>query len=140
MRTINEPDWKLLRQLHPLALERFCQRVLSDIEGLAQDSAKTNHERYLAIYRLIQQRDSELAEIFNDQRRSTAIEKLARMRALNLVTDDEMARFSPDIRQIVQFLTGLTAAADEMSSDQPSQRTARGSDAVQWDRDRACGA
>ena len=27
-REISEADWKLFRQLHPLALERFCERVL----------------------------------------------------------------------------------------------------------------
>jgi hypothetical protein len=106
VRAISEPDWRVYRQLCPLALERFCQRVLSDIEGLARDSAKTSHERYLAIYGLIQQRDNELAGIFNDQRRSTAIEKLARMRALNLVTDDEVASFSPETCEVIQFLVG----------------------------------
>ena len=43
MREIGQPDWKLYRQLHPVALERFCQRVLSDIERPAKDSAKTSH-------------------------------------------------------------------------------------------------
>jgi hypothetical protein len=106
VRTISESDWKLFRQLHPIALERFCQRVLSDIEGLAEDDAKTSHERYLAIYGLTQRRDSELAEIFNDQRRSTAVEQLAHMCALNLVADDEMARFSSETREVVRFLAG----------------------------------
>ncbi len=106
MRTINESDWKLLRALHPIALERFCQRALSDIERLADDDAKTSHERYLAIHDLVQRRDRELADTFNDLRRSTAIEQLAHMRVLNLLTDEEMARFSPDTREIIRFLTG----------------------------------
>ncbi len=38
--TISEPDWKLYRQLHPIALERFCQRVLSDLERLAKMVAR----------------------------------------------------------------------------------------------------
>jgi hypothetical protein len=106
MRTISEPDWKLFRQLHPLVLERFCQRVLSDIEGLAHDDAKTSYERYLAIYGLVQQRDRELADIFNDPRRSTALEQLAHMWALDSLTDDEMAHFSPDTREVVRFFVG----------------------------------
>lgn len=106
VRTISEPDWKLFRQLRPLALERFCQRVLSDIEGLAQECAKTSHERYLAIYDLMQQRDRELADTFNNQRRTMAFEQLARMWALNLLTDDEMAHFSPDTREVVRFFAG----------------------------------
>lgn len=105
-RAISEPDWKLLRQLYPMALERFCQRVLSDIEGLGKDDVKTSHERYLAIYDLMHRRDCELADTFNDQRRSTAIEQLAHMRALDLLTAEEMTRFGPDTREIIRFLTG----------------------------------
>lgn len=106
MHTISEPDWKLFRQLRPIVLERFCQRVLSGIEGLAHDDAKTSYERYLAIYGLVQQRDRELADIFNDPRRSTALEQLAHMWDLNLLTEDEMSHFSPHIREVIRFLTG----------------------------------
>jgi hypothetical protein len=41
-----------------------------------------------------------------DPRRSTAIEQLAHMAALKLVAEDEIARFNPDTREIVRFLTG----------------------------------
>jgi hypothetical protein len=54
----------------------------------------------------VQQRDRELAAIFNDPRRSTALEQLAHMWALDSLTDDEMARFSPDTREVIRFLTG----------------------------------
>lgn len=27
---INESDWKVLRRLHPVALERFCERALTE--------------------------------------------------------------------------------------------------------------
>jgi hypothetical protein len=104
--TISESDWRLFRQLRPIALERFCQRVLSDVEKLAQDGAKTGHDRYLAIYNLMQQRDRELSAIFDDPRRSMAIEQLARMCALDLLTDDEIAPFAPEPRAVIQFFAG----------------------------------
>jgi hypothetical protein len=31
VRQISEADWKLFRQLHALALERFCEGVLSEV-------------------------------------------------------------------------------------------------------------
>ena len=34
-REISETDWKLFRQLHPIAMERFCERVLSDAKARA---------------------------------------------------------------------------------------------------------
>jgi hypothetical protein len=55
---------------------------------------------------LMYQRNRELAGIFDDQRRSTALEQLAHMWALDLLTADEMARFSLDTCAGVRFLTG----------------------------------
>jgi hypothetical protein len=53
-RQIPESDWKIFRQLHPVALERFCERTLSEVGRLASDTGKSAHERYLAVFRLIQ--------------------------------------------------------------------------------------
>ena len=52
-REFPESDWKLFRQLHPLALDRFCARVLSEISNLATDADRTNHQRYLAVLKLM---------------------------------------------------------------------------------------
>jgi hypothetical protein len=57
MQEIKEPDWKVLRRVHPLALERFCERVLAEIDRVSRDGAKGHHARYLQIFRIIQQRD-----------------------------------------------------------------------------------
>jgi hypothetical protein len=46
MREIKEPDWKVLRRVHRLALERFCERLLAAIEGVSRDGAKGHHGRY----------------------------------------------------------------------------------------------
>ena len=54
---IKESDWRALRRLQPLALERFCKRVLDEIESVRHDSARTFHPRYLDIYRIVEQRD-----------------------------------------------------------------------------------
>jgi len=63
---ISESDWKLLRRLQPIALERFCQIVLTDVTRLASDSTKSAHARYLEAYTLFQERDEELGAAFND--------------------------------------------------------------------------
>src|SRR5206468_1102001 len=60
MRDIPEPDWRLLRQLSPIALERFCRRVLDEVAGLTADDGQSNHARYLALYDMIKERDKEL--------------------------------------------------------------------------------
>ena len=107
MRDIPEPDWRLLRQLSPIALERFCRRVLDEVAGLtADDGRRSNHARYLALYDLIKERDKELAVTFDDLRRSTGFLRLADIRHRELLTDEEFARFSPETRDAVQLLLG----------------------------------
>lgn len=79
MPSIRESEWKVFRRFHAIALERFCERVLSEIGRLASDDSKTHHERYLAVFKLIKQRDKELADAFDSPSRSSAVEQLARI-------------------------------------------------------------
>jgi hypothetical protein len=106
MRTISEADWKVFRQLHPLALERFCEGVLSEVGSLASGTGKSSHERYLAVYQLIHQRDRELADAFNDLRRSTAFRQIAVIRSHKLWTEEEFSRFSPETRAVMGVFLG----------------------------------
>jgi hypothetical protein len=104
MSEIKESDWKIFRQLHAVALERFCQRVLDESERLRGDTTRSAHERYVAIYQLFQKRDKEVARLFNDLRRSTALWQLAAMKRHGLLTDDEFARFSQEAQNLVAAL------------------------------------
>jgi hypothetical protein len=105
-RQISEPDWKLFRRLRELALERFCERVLSEVGQLASKTGQSAHERYLAVYKLLQRRDKELAQAFDDLRRSTAWPCLAVMRSRGLLSDEEFAGFSSETRAAVQVWLG----------------------------------
>jgi hypothetical protein len=100
-RQFNEADWKVLRRLAPVALDRFCQRVLGEVSRIATDSATGSHERYLKLFKWIREQDAELAATFNGLRRSTGLIQLVRMKSLGLVTDEEFAGFSPETREAV---------------------------------------
>jgi hypothetical protein len=110
MGEIKESDWKIFRQLHVVALERFCQRVLDDSERLHGDTSQSAYERYVAIYRLLDERDKEVALLFNDLRRSTALWQIAALKGRGLLTEEEFARFSQETQSRVAALLGeLTA-------------------------------
>lgn len=98
---MKESDWKRLRDLKPIALDRFCSRVLADIERASSDAAATSHQRYLAVYDLIQQRDKQLGRMFDGLSRSSAMGKLLLMHRAGLLTEDELALFSEEIRSVV---------------------------------------
>ncbi len=94
-----ERDWKHLRVVHAQALQRFCAHTLSETQDiLGDDSIRTPHERCRALYTLIRERDTELARLFNDLRRSTAALHLAGLVASGLVTAEELAGFSEATR------------------------------------------
>jgi hypothetical protein len=110
MREIKESDWKIFRQLRTVALERFCRRVLDESERLHGDATRSAHERYVAIYQLFHERDKEVARLFNDLRRSTALWQLAAIKAHDLLTDDEFARFSQEAQNLVAALLEVARA------------------------------
>jgi len=101
---IKESDWKKYRAVHQAALERFCDKVLSEIQYFIGERDKSSHARYLEIYKRIHERDETIADLFNDLKRSNAVFKLAGMRYQNLVTDDEYAQFSQDLRDEVELI------------------------------------
>jgi hypothetical protein len=99
---IRESDWKILRDLSKVALERFCERTLGEIAAITIATSRGAHERYLEVFRLIDDRDEELALAFNDLRRSNAIIKLVAMRARGLLADEEFGRFSDETRDRIE--------------------------------------
>jgi hypothetical protein len=106
MLEIKESDWKVLRRVHPLALERYCERVLGEIARVSRDDAKSYHARYLQIFGLIQQDNRKMANVFDNPRRSQAFMILAQIRSQGLLTEDEFSSLSEETRGAIQILLG----------------------------------
>ncbi|MBI5622178.1 MAG: peptide ABC transporter substrate-binding protein [Elusimicrobia bacterium] len=106
MNHIQESDWKPFKDLHGLALERFCERILADISRAASNSSKTFYDRYLDINFLLQDQKSQFANAFSNPRRSAAMMQLIQMRRLGLLTDQELSRFSKDTQERVAAVVG----------------------------------
>jgi hypothetical protein len=116
--TIDAQRLKLVEKMSParkmkepgaavsFALERFCERVLAEIERVTHISAQSAHERYLDTFKTIEQQDREMASIFSDPKRSNALTMLARMRSEGLLTEDEFSSLSPETRSAIQSLLG----------------------------------
>src|ERR1700674_816049 len=102
MRDIKESDWKVFKPLRKLALERFCARILDEIARIGSDDARSKHERYGAIYRLVRERDREIVPIFDHLRRSTAVRQICTFRSHGLLTAEELRQFSPELVEMVE--------------------------------------
>jgi hypothetical protein len=88
----------------PVALERFCQRILGEIDRIKVDTTKSHHQRYLDIFASLQRRDEEIGHAFNDLRRSTALTQLSAICSHDLLTEEEVSRFSPETRSVIELL------------------------------------
>jgi hypothetical protein len=102
MHTIPEHDWKVLRELKSVALNRYCEIVIEEARRLMDARGVSAHERYLSVFAAIEKRDQAIAEAFNDIRRSTAFLHIIAIRALGVLRPDELARFSDETQTQIQ--------------------------------------
>jgi hypothetical protein len=100
-RDISERDWKVFRELHSVALERLCDKILIEARAQIEHPTKSSHEKYLTLFKLIQDRDDDIARGFNDFRRSTALMQIGVIHSMGLLTGEELRRFSPETLQII---------------------------------------
>ena len=100
-----ESDWRIWRDLRQKALERYCQNVLIESAKFAKGE-ETSHKRYLKLYRLLQDRDRELARIFDDFRRSTAMNHILLAASAKLLTKEEIELFSERTQSIIREFAG----------------------------------
>src|SRR5436309_9950444 len=100
-RYIPEGDWKVFREIHRVACERFCERVLSEIASASSAPDQGAHERYLKVFEIVRDKDKELGALFDNPRRSSALGQLSMIASAGLVTDEELSRFSPETRNSI---------------------------------------
>ena len=96
-----EADWKVFRELRRVALNRLCERTLAELRELSAAESKTPHERYLAVFERIHARDDEIANCFNDVRRSRMRVQLNGIIELGLLTEAEFAQFTAATQESV---------------------------------------
>ncbi len=104
-RDFPEPDWKILSRLKPQALDRLCQRILLESEDIIVRVKEGGyHSAYLELFKHIQTNDKTVSNCFDKWSRSHALEILTNWKSENLLTEEEFVTFSPETREMVNFL------------------------------------
>lgn len=106
-RQIPEADWKVFKPLRAAAMERFDEQTLREVTCLAADTTKAAGERCAEIGGLLRERTTEARAVFDFERRSTALVQLVGINVRQLLSLEEMARFSEATRNFIE-----TALAD----------------------------
>ncbi len=105
MSKIPERDWKKLRALKDEKLGKACENILAGIEKILKEREGKEHASYLEIWKLLKKEDKKIAAMFDDQRRSDAIFKIAALRSYGYLSDEEMKGFSTETQEKVKIIT-----------------------------------
>ncbi|WP_107851440.1 hypothetical protein [Oceanimonas marisflavi] len=95
---MKESDWKKFRVIKEQALDRFCTQILSECEQVITHQDERAHQRYLALFDLMNKRDEEVSEIFDGHSRSQARLQLLAMRSRGLADDKLVAELSEEFQ------------------------------------------
>ncbi len=99
---IAESDWKVFRELFAIVLDRFCERALSEASRTMADTSQSVQGRFFDVVKLLKDQNKILTDELGDFRRSTAVLQLIRMRSYDLLSDEELARFSQETHERVR--------------------------------------
>jgi hypothetical protein len=102
---VPEADWKIFRKIRQAALERFCRRVLKQLEGICADESRSPLDRVGIARAEFAEADTKLAQAFDNPRRSQMLWQLAQMHGERLVEPSELEQFSKPTRDRVFVLT-----------------------------------
>lgn len=101
-----EQDWKRWQQLAPVLLNRFCESVVISAAGFAHRS-DSGHEKFLALYEFIGHSNRDVAIVFDNRRRSSAILQIAGAVSRGIMTDKELSSFSEETQKRVRGILAI---------------------------------
>ena len=94
-----------MRSIKVRVLNDACARILADVEAIVQRRDGCNHEAYLALWGLLKTKDVEIASMFDDFKRSTALFKLAAWYRYGLVSESELALFTEETQSMLKAIS-----------------------------------
>ena len=98
---ISEADWKHFKQVKADALDKCCQQVLDDVRKGIYNPELSNHAKYLYLYKLIENSDKRIANIFDYNARSKAMLQLALMKSDGLLEAKQISGFSDELQSFI---------------------------------------
>ena len=98
---ISESDWKHFKQVKEDALDKCCQQVLDDVRKGIDNPELSDHAKYLYLYKLMENSDKRIANIFDYNARSKAMLQLALMKSDGLLEAKQINGFSDELQRFI---------------------------------------
>ena len=91
---MKESDWKIFKQIKENAIELFCSQALEEFEEVITNKNEHVHNRYLLLYKLVQNRDKQMQLLFDGHSRSKAPLQLLAIRGEGLADENLLSKLS----------------------------------------------
>jgi peptidoglycan/xylan/chitin deacetylase (PgdA/CDA1 family) len=106
--SLPERDWKYLRSIEPELLSDLCRKVNERAAQLLSSEFESEHKKYLALYKHIEDSDKIVADCFNDWRRSTLWLIVPLLRKHKVLKDAHIANLSDAARELLDRFERLS--------------------------------
>ena len=95
---MKESDWKVFTAIKDKAIEQYCTVALEETQEVVSDHKKHVHERYLFLYKLLQNSNKKMALLFDGHSRSKAWIQLIAIRNEGLADEVLLSKLSDEFR------------------------------------------
>ena len=106
MRHIPESDWKKLRKIKDEMLNTSCKNIFKKIEGISKNIDGREHNAYLELWKLLNKEDEDISIMFDDLKRSNAVQKLSAWKQKEIISNKQISEFTTETQQIIELLNG----------------------------------
>lgn len=97
---MKESDWKVFKKIKDKAIDQYCQTALSEFGGIIEDKDKSAHERYLYLYKVVDNTDRKMSLLFDEHSRSKARLQLLVIRGEGLADKYLVSQLSEEFQQL----------------------------------------
>ncbi len=91
---MKESDWKVFVEIKDKAIEKYCTLALEESQEVISDTKVHVHNRYLFLYKLLQNSNKKMALIFDGHSRSKAWIQLIAIRSEGLADEALLSKLS----------------------------------------------
>jgi len=106
MRHIPESDWKKLRKIKDKMLNTSCRNIFQKIEEISKNIDGREYKAYLELWKLLNKEDKDISIMFDDLKRSNAVQKLSTWKQKGIISNEQISEFTTETQQIIELLNG----------------------------------
>jgi len=99
--TISEKDWKYLRSIKDDLLDALCLKINEKAVKIVRAENMSDYDKYLALFKHVNDSDKLVADCFDDWRRSNLWFKLPLLQRHKILNDEHLANLSAESRELI---------------------------------------